>query len=274
MVSFYAGPVDATLLSSMVRSVMSTRLGEMIMGKKLYILPLLLAMFILLAGCSGNTEQTKKTQLKTPKENKQQEEDIRMNEQLIAAAERGDTTEVLRILEAGADIEAQDEKGRTAVVAATYGNHADTVEALIAQGADINIRDNMLNNVLLYAGASGYLDIVRLAIGAGADTTLTNRFGGTALIPAADRGHVEVVKELLEHSDVKIDHINNLNWTALLEAVILGDGGERHQTIVKLLLDYGADPTIGDGDGITPLEHARARGYTEIIKLLEAASHS
>lgn len=231
---------------------------------RLRMLSLLLAVLLIFIGCSGAREQ---------KENHPLEGDRQMNAQLIAAAERGDNVEVTRLLEAGADIQAQDEKGRTAVVAATYGNHVDTVELLIAAGADINIRDHMLNNVLLYAGASGYLEIVKLAIGAGADTTLTNRFGGTALIPAADRGHVEVVEELLAHSDVAVDHSNRLNWTALLEAVILGDGGERHQSIVKLLLAYGADPTIGDGDGITALEHAKSRGYEEIAALLEAADH-
>jgi len=227
---------------------------------RLRLLPLLLAMLVMCAGCSGD--------------NKPQEEVMQVNKEFIAAAERGDTAEVLRLLEAGADIQAQDESGRTAVVSATYGNHVDTVEALIAKGADINIRDHMLNNVLLYAGASGYLDIVRLAVEAGADTTLTNRFGGTALIPAADRGHVEVVKYLLAHSDVDIDHINNLGWTALLEAVILGDGGERHQTIVKLLLAHGADPAIADREGVTPLAHAQSRGYTEMAAILEAASRT
>ncbi|GBF72947.1 hypothetical protein PA598K_01226 [Paenibacillus sp. 598K] len=237
---------------------------------RLRLLPLLLAVLIGCAGCSGSAGLMKEN----AEENQLQEEIMQVNEQLIAAAERGDTDEVLRLLEAGADIQAQDESGRTAVVAATYGNHAETVEALITQGADINIRDHLLNNVLLYAGASGYLDIVRLAIEAGADTKLTNRFGGTALIPAADRGHVEVVQYLLEQSDVDIDHINNLGWTALLEAVILGDGGERHQTIVKLLLDHGADPSIADREGVTPLAHAQSRGFTEMAAILKAASRS
>ena len=45
------------------------------------------------------------------------------------------------------------------------------------------------------------------------------------MIPASERGHVEVVRYLLEETDVDVDHVNNLGWTALLEAVILGDGG-------------------------------------------------
>nr|WP_090109557.1 ankyrin repeat domain-containing protein [Cohnella sp. OV330] len=191
-----------------------------------------------------------------------------MNEQLIASAEKGEVERVLKLLQDGADINATDRSGRTAVMAATYNNKADMVKILIQKGADINIRDNQFNNVLLYAGAEGFLDIVKLAIDAGADTRLTNRFGGIALIPASERGHVEVVEELLSRSDIDVNHINNLHWTALLEAVILGNGGDKHQKIVRLLVDHGADVNIGDGEGITPLRHARQRGYQEIADIL------
>ncbi|CRK81891.1 ankyrin repeat domain-containing protein [Neobacillus massiliamazoniensis] len=194
-----------------------------------------------------------------------------MDQQLIGLAEKGDTENVLKLLEEGANINATDGLGRTAVMAATYNNKVDTVKALIQNGADINIRDNNLENVLLHAGAKGLLEIVKLAIDAGADTKLTNRFGGTALIPASERGHVEVVKELLTHSDIDVNHINNLHWTALIEAVILGDGGDKHQKIVQLLVDHGADVNIGDRDGITPLKHAQSRGFREIENILQKA---
>ena len=194
-----------------------------------------------------------------------------MNEQLIAAAEQGDTAAVLRLLAAGASINDQDARGRTPVLAATHGNHVDTVRALIQAGADVNIRDTRTDNVLLYAGAEGMLDILRLAIAAGADTRLTNRFGGTALIPAAERGHVAVVGELLAHSDVNVNHVNNLGWTALLEAIVLSDGGPKHQQIVQLLIDHGADVNIADKEGVTPLQHARTHGYAEIEGMLVQA---
>ncbi|RAP78730.1 ankyrin repeat domain-containing protein [Paenibacillus montanisoli] len=197
-----------------------------------------------------------------------------MNEQLIIAAEKGDTEIVLKLLQDGADINATDERGRTAVMAATYNNNVPMVKALIQKGADINIRDNNLNNVLLYAGAEGLLDIVKLAIDADADTKLTNRYGGTALIPASDRGHVEVVNELLTHSDIDVNHINNLHWTALLEAVILGNGREKHQKIVQLLVDHEADVHIADKDGVTPLAHAKRRGYSEIEQILLKAEQT
>ncbi|WP_139212447.1 MULTISPECIES: ankyrin repeat domain-containing protein [Paenibacillus] len=196
-----------------------------------------------------------------------------MDRQLIESAEQGNTEQVRQLLQSGANIDATDEQGRTAVMAATYRNHVDTVDALIQAGADINIRDHQLNNVFLYAGAEGMLDILRLAIDADADVTLTNRFGGTALIPASDRGHVEIVQELLTRTSVDVNHINNLNWTALLEAVILGDGSENYQRIVKLLLDHGADPELPDGNGVTPLQHARERGYQEIERILMEAAN-
>ncbi|WP_090236764.1 ankyrin repeat domain-containing protein [Fictibacillus solisalsi] len=194
-----------------------------------------------------------------------------MNQQLIDSAKRGDTKKVLNLLKDGADINTTNEHGITAVLAATKNHKTETVEVLIQQGADINIQNNIQDNVLLYAGAEGFLDIVKLAVEAGADTTLTNRYGGTALIPASERGHVAVVKELLAHSDTDVNHINNLNWTALLEAIILSNGGKDHQKIVQLLVDHGADLNISDGDGVKPLEHAQNNGYHEIVDILKEA---
>lgn len=182
--------------------------------------------------------------------------------QLIRAAEAGDTPTVLSRLQAGTEINGRDDRGRTAIMAATYGNRVDTVRALLQAGADVNIRDNCLDNPLLYAGAEGLLENLKLAIEAQADTRLTNRFGGVALTPASERGHVDIVTELLTHTDIDVNHVNNLGWTALLEAIILSNGGPRHQQIVHLLVDHGADIDLPDKDGLTPLAHARRRALT------------
>ncbi|WFR65546.1 ankyrin repeat domain-containing protein [Paenibacillus amylolyticus] len=184
------------------------------------------------------------------------------------AAQEGHTDEVIRFITQGSRLNEQDTLGRTPLMAAVHGSKIDTAKMLVEAGADINLQDARLDNMLLYASAEGMYDMVELAIEAGADTRLTNRFGGTALIPAADRGHVHIVQLLLTRSDVDVNHINNLGWTALLEAVILGDGGPRHQQIVALLLQYGADPKIADLDGITPLAHARRHQYAEMERLL------
>lgn len=193
--------------------------------------------------------------------------DLRLHD----AARAGDVPAIERLLAEGLPIDARDADGRTPVMVATVARRTEAVRTLADAEADLDIRDDTLDNVLLYAGANGLLDIVRLANEAGADPALTNRFGGTALIPACERGHVDVVRYLLAESDVDVDHVNRLGWTGLLEAIVLSDGGPAHQEIVRLLLDAGADPDLADGDGVTPLAHARVRGFAEIVTLLEAA---
>lgn len=224
---------------------------------------LILVMLLLLAGCDalGNSSKTGNASI--------MEKDVKsMSQALIDAAEKGKTKVVLQLIQDGAPIDATDSRGRTAILAATHGNHPDTVKALIVAGADINLRDARSDNPFLYAGAEGMLEIVKLLIDAGADPKITNRYGGVAIIPASERGHVEVVRELLERSGINVNHINNLGWTALMEAIVLSDGGSRHQQIVRLLIEHGADVNIPDKDGVSPLEHSRKRGYKEIERLL------
>jgi ankyrin repeat protein len=157
------------------------------------------------------------------------------------------------------------------LLVATHANQVEAAKALIEAGADVNAKDNINDSPYLYAGARGHLEILKMTLSHGADLKSVNRYGGTALIPASERGHVETVRTLIE-AGVKVDHVNNLHWTALLEAIILGNGGERHQKIVKLLVKAGADVNLADGDGVTPLQHARARRYKEIEATLVAAN--
>ena len=194
-----------------------------------------------------------------------------MNDQLIAAAEQGDTSALLRLIATGVDLNGRDARGRTALMAATHANQVQVVRLLLEAGADVDIQDGQLDNPFLYAGAEGLFEILKLTIAAGADPSLTNRFGGTALIPAAERGHVAVVRELLTTTQVDVNHINNLGWTALLEAIILSDGGENHQQVIRLLISHGADVNIPDRNGVTPLQHARQRGFQAIEQILLAA---
>ncbi len=137
-------------------------------------------------------------------------------------------------------------------------------------GGDVNAKDNIEDSPYLYAGARGHLEILKMTLAHGADLKSVNRYGGTSLIPASERGHVETVRTLIE-AGVDVDHVNKLHWTALLEAIILGDGGERHQRIVDLLVKAGANVNLADGDGVTPLQHARSRGFKRIEATLLAA---
>lgn len=191
-----------------------------------------------------------------------------MKEQLIQAAEQQDSKTVSHLIKNGANINVQDSKGRTPTMIATYNNDIETAKLLIDAGADVNILDGIDNNPFLYAGAEGYLEILKLTIGAGADPSLINQYGGTALIPAAEHGHLDVIKELLTKTDIDVNHVNRLGWTALLEAIILNNGGKKQQQAVQLLIDHGADVNIPDGNNVTPLQHAREKGFKGIEEIL------
>ncbi len=189
---------------------------------------------------------------------------------LIEAAGRGDVEGVRARLAQGASVAAADGSGRTALVAAAYRNHLGAARLLIEAGADVNAQDYTRQSAFLIATSEGYLDLLHLTLAAGADVHRTDSYNGTGLIRAADRGHVEVVRALLQ-TDMPLDHVNRLGWTALLEAIILGDGGPRHTDVVRLLVEAGADVNLADRDGVTPLAHARRRGFAEMASILEAA---
>jgi ankyrin repeat protein len=182
---------------------------------------------------------------------------------LLAAVARGDAPAVRDRIAAGADLEARDPQGRTPLLLATRLDHRDIALALIAAGADVNAKDDIQDTPFLYAGAEGRDEILRAILATDrVNFEYTNRYGGTALIPAAHHGHPETVRLLLA-TEIDIDHVNNLGWTALMEAVVLGNGGPVYQEIVGLLVYAGARD-IPDRDGVTALRHAEQRGFDKI----------
>jgi DNA-binding beta-propeller fold protein YncE len=187
---------------------------------------------------------------------------------LIAGAATGDLDEVNRLLAAGADVHAADARGRTALIATAYGRHNGVARALIDAGADVNRRDDSKQSAFLIPTADGNVGLLRLTLAAGADVQSKDSYNGTGLIRAADRGHADVIAELLA-TPIQVNHVNRLGWTALLEAIILGDGGPRHAECVRLLLAAGADPNLADSQGVTPLQHARRKGQAAIVRMLE-----
>lgn len=189
---------------------------------------------------------------------------------LHQAAAANDRARIETLLQTGARVDARDSAGRTALLVATHADAIEAAQALIAAGADVNAKDNIADSPYLYAAAEGRLDILRMTLKAGADLKSVNRYGGIGLIPAAHHGHPDVVRELLK-TDIAIDHVNRLGWTALLETIILSDGGPTHTEILRLLVDAGADVNLADRDGMTPLAHAKSRGYQEMIAILKAA---
>ncbi|WNJ89862.1 ankyrin repeat domain-containing protein [Bosea sp. 685] len=189
---------------------------------------------------------------------------------LIEAAAAGRADEVSRLVTAGAPLDARDAQGRSALLLAVAGNHVGAARALLDAGASPNTQAANRDTPWLLAGALGRAEIITAMLPRKPDLTIRNRYGGNALIPACERGHVEAVKLLLT-SGIDLDHVNDLGWTCLLEIVILGDGGTRHQQVAKLVLDAGANPGLADEDGVSPLAHARQRGQRAVAALIEQA---
>lgn len=195
-----------------------------------------------------------------------------MDADLIRAAGRGDARTVRRLLAEGAGVTERDQQGRTALITAAYGNHLDAARLLIDAGADVDAADATQQSAYLIATSEVGDDprLLDLALAAGADAQAKDSFNGTGLIRAADRGYPQITALLLR-AGVQVDHVNRLGWTALLEAVLLGDGSPRYAETVRLLLDGGADPRLGDRDGVTPLVHAERRGQSAVLRLLRDA---
>jgi ankyrin repeat protein len=158
------------------------------------------------------------------------------------------------------------------LIAAAYDNDVDRARALIARGADVNAEDDTQQSAYLIATSEVGDDprLLELTLAGGARVGAKDRFDGTGLIRAAERGHARIVRRLLR-TDIDVDHVNRLGWTALLEAIVLGDGGPPHVRTVRALVDGGADVDLPDGDGVTPLARAEERGYREIAQILRAA---
>ncbi len=191
---------------------------------------------------------------------------------LHAAAAAGDPAEIERLVAAGkADHNGRDGHGRTALMVAAHGRHHGAARALIAAGADVDALDRERYDVLTISGVLNDVEMVKLALATGANAgQVTSPYDGTALIASAHLGHVEVVRALIK-AKAPLDHVNNLGWTALIEAIVLGDGGARHTEIVRLLIAAGADLNLADSRGVRPLALARNRSYGDIAAVLERA---
>jgi uncharacterized protein len=189
---------------------------------------------------------------------------------LHAAAWRGDLAQIAR-LATPVDLQQRDGHGRTPLHVATFARRRAAIEALAKAGADLGALENERYDAVTIASVADDEDTLRTLLSLGASAKLvTSRYDGTALIAAAHLGHDGVVRQLIA-AGAPLDHVNNLHWTAAIEAVVLGNGGARHQATLKALIDAKANLQLADRSGRTPLQLARERGYAEMVAMLERA---
>ena len=190
---------------------------------------------------------------------------------LFAAAANGDAAAIGQMVAQGVKPDVRDDYHRTPLHVAAYRSQVDSMGALVAAGADPNTLEHDRYDIVTIAAVANNLAVLRAALTLGCKATnITSRYDGTALIAAAHLGHAEVVRELIR-AGAPLNHVNNLGWTAVIEAIVLGDGGPRHLATLGALVDAGADVNRGDRNGIRPLEMARRRGYLSMIRVLEHA---
>ena len=193
---------------------------------------------------------------------------------LHAAAHRGDLAALDQLLAARpgpAQLNARDGHGRTPVQVATFARQRDAIRRLARAGADLQLLETDRYDAVTIASVADDEETLRVLLQLGASAKLiTSRYDGTALIAAAHLGHDGVVRQLVA-AGAPLDHVNNLHWTATIEAVVLGNGGPRHQATLKALLDAGASTALADRSGRTPLQLARERGYAEMVAMLHTA---
>jgi len=190
---------------------------------------------------------------------------------LHAAAQRGDAARIAQLVANGAAVNATDARDRTPLHVATFARQRDAVRALVKADADINRLENDRYDAVTIASVADDEDTLRVLLQLGASAKqITSRYDGTALIAAAHLGHDGVVRQLIA-AGAPLDLVNNLHWTAAIEAVVLGDGGPRHQATLKALIDAGANLQLADRSGQTPLALAKARGYAAMVAMLERA---
>jgi ankyrin repeat protein len=190
---------------------------------------------------------------------------------LHAAAAAGNIAEISRLVTAGRNINAHDTHLRTPLHVAVFMHQHDTARALLRLGADANALDDRKYDIVTIASVDNDVPMLKIALEGGCKATnITSPYDGTALIAAAHLGHAEVVRTLIA-AKAPLDHVNNLGWTALIESIVLGDGGKNHTDTLDALVKAGANLNLADRNGTTPLGLAKGRGYKEMVAILEKA---
>jgi ankyrin repeat protein len=190
---------------------------------------------------------------------------------LHAAAAAGDLAKIESLAKSGANLEERDIHRRTPLIVAVFMHKHEAARALMKLGADANALDDRKYDIVTIASVDNDVPMLKIAIEGGCKATnITSPYDGTALIAAAHLGHAEVVRTLIA-AKAPLDHVNNLRWTALIESIVLGNGGKNHTDTLEALVKAGANVNLADGNGATPLTLAKGRGYKEMVAILEKA---
>lgn len=181
---------------------------------------------------------------------------------LTIASALGYSSEVERLIKAGAEVDAENTQGATPLFFAILNKKPETVRTLIKYGADVNKPSLLNENPLLLSLNVEDPEITEILIRAGADVNYQNRAGATPLHLSAAYGLFNFV-DLFLYYDADIDRKDNDGTTPLMAAVWAG-----YPEIADLLIQYGANMEARDNEGFTSFLIAAQNGDTLIMNML------
>lgn len=171
------------------------------------------------------------------------------DQQLLDAVKAGDLDLVRALLVEGADVQARDDNGRTALHMAAYRGHSEVADFLVAKGADVNATSDKGETPLHCSGVLRcHPDIFR-------------QHGMGRPFEQEVKTRQAVAQRLLSHG-AKVDTVAAYHWTPLHLAAYCGNRG-----VAELLLAQGASVSAVDSEGNTPL-HVAVFGRTRVAELL------
>ena len=182
---------------------------------------------------------------------------------LISEAKSGNVEMVEKLLQSGANIEARDEEGDTALIKAVNGGYVDIVRTILEHNANTEARNQEGDAPLFLATRLGHTEIVKLLIQFYADTTVTNLYGNSPLWAAVEFENENILAVLLENGAF-VDHQDSYGSTALMSAAFLNNDG-----ILRRLLEHGASIDLVDDDGDTALIYSGCQNLTIVTTLLQ-----
>jgi ankyrin repeat protein len=197
--------------------------------------------------------------------------DNRGSTPLHLAAMRGHLEVSHSLIELKADINALDDEGLAPLQRASQGRHErhwDIIQLLLDHGANLNACDKSGNTALHFAASEGHLEAARMLLERGADVNSQNDEGLAPLQRASQgqhEGHRDIIRLLLDHG-ADLGARDNSGNSALHFAAFEG-----HFEVAHLLLERGADVNSQNGEGLAPLQRAsqgRHEGYLEVVRLL------
>ena len=170
-------------------------------------------------------------------------------------------------LRQNAVIDVSDHCGWTAIHNAAWNGHIEAIRFLLRRGANVHARNGEGTTALHHATWSGHAKVVEILLEAGAEVNAKDDEGETPLQQAAWRGHSLATQALLAMHDVDVNMTNNVGHTALHQASSSGQ-----ESVVHLLLNAGADPTILDKHGQSARALAEANEHDSVAAVIKQHS--